>query len=128
MKIRTEQFNELAAVEIEKARVRPFLKMVPEFLYRKRAAGLPSLPDPDAAQAEVHRTSLEEVRGEMSSALESYGKQLSPAEMPPFDALKADLARYWETLRPALTWSPEERRRRAQRLAERPSHQGGRFS
>jgi len=51
MKIRTEEFNQLAAVEIEKARVRPFLKMVPEFLYRKRAAGLPSLPDPDAAQA-----------------------------------------------------------------------------
>ena len=68
------------------------------------------LLDPDAAQAEVHRASLEEVRGEMNSALESYKKQLTPAEMPPFDALKAELARYWETLRPALRWTPEERR------------------
>jgi L-lactate dehydrogenase complex protein LldF len=50
MKIRTEEFNQLAAVEIDKARVRPFLKMVPEFLLRKRTAGLPSLPDPEAAQ------------------------------------------------------------------------------
>jgi len=50
MKIRTEQFNELAAVEIDKARARPFLKMVPEFMYRIRNAGMPTLPDPPAAQ------------------------------------------------------------------------------
>ncbi|MDR3671497.1 MAG: lactate utilization protein B [Holophaga sp.] len=51
MKVRTEQFNALAAVEIDKARARPFLKMVPEFLLRKRADGLPSMPDAPAAQA-----------------------------------------------------------------------------
>jgi len=51
MKNRTEQFNELAAVEIDKARARPSLKMVPEFMFRIRAAGMPSLPDPAAAQA-----------------------------------------------------------------------------
>ncbi len=68
------------------------------------------LLDPDAARAEVHRAGLEEVRGEMNSALESYAKQSTPAEMPPFEALKVDLARYWETLRPALRWTPEERR------------------
>jgi L-lactate dehydrogenase complex protein LldF len=51
MMIRTEQFTRLAAAEIEKAKARPFLKMVPEFLYRKRTAGMTTLPDPAAAQA-----------------------------------------------------------------------------
>ena len=53
------------------------------------------LLDPDAARAEMHRASLEQARGEMNSALESYVKQLTPDEAPPFEALKADLARYW---------------------------------
>ena len=48
----------------------------------------------------------------MNSALESYVKQLTPDEAPPFEALKADLARYWETLGPALKWTPEQRRAR----------------
>ena len=70
------------------------------------------LLDPDAARAEMHRASLEQARGEMNSALESYARQLTPDETPPFDALKADLARYWETLGPALEWTPEQRRAR----------------
>jgi L-lactate dehydrogenase complex protein LldF len=51
MLISTQEFTELAKKEVEKARVRPFLKMVPHFLYQKRAAGLDTLPDAAAAQA-----------------------------------------------------------------------------
>ena len=45
----TEKFTELAQNGVEKARRKPFLKMVPHFLYEKRAIGLASLPDVAAA-------------------------------------------------------------------------------
>jgi len=51
MRISTEQFTELARQGVEKARARPFLKMVPHFLYQLREAGLATLPDAAAAQA-----------------------------------------------------------------------------
>jgi L-lactate dehydrogenase complex protein LldF len=51
MMISTEKFTELARDGVEKARRRPFLKMVPHFLYEKREAGLASLPDVAAAHA-----------------------------------------------------------------------------
>jgi L-lactate dehydrogenase complex protein LldF len=51
MQISTEKFTELAQQGVEKARARPFLKMVPHFLYQKREAGLATLPDAAAAQA-----------------------------------------------------------------------------
>ncbi|MHB8909577.1 MAG: lactate utilization protein B [Syntrophales bacterium] len=51
MLISTEKFTELARDGVEKARRRPFLKMVPHFLYEKREAGLQSLPDAAAAHA-----------------------------------------------------------------------------
>ena len=70
------------------------------------------LLDTDAGRAEGHRASLEQVRGEMQRALDSYGNQLAAAEVPQFDALKRELSRYWETLDPALKWSSAERRTR----------------
>jgi len=51
MRISTERFTELAAQEIEKARIRPSLKMVPHFLHEKREAVLATHPDAPAAQA-----------------------------------------------------------------------------
>jgi L-lactate dehydrogenase complex protein LldF len=51
VQISTEKFTELAKNGVEKARARPFLKMVPHFLYKKREAGLTSLPDAAAAHA-----------------------------------------------------------------------------
>ncbi len=40
------------------------------------------LLEPDPARAEVYRTSLEDVRKHMESALEFYGRQATPAEAP----------------------------------------------
>jgi len=51
MQISTEKFTELAKKGVEKARARPFLKMVPHFLYQMREAGLATLPEVSAAQA-----------------------------------------------------------------------------
>jgi len=51
MQVSTDKFTELAKNGVEKARARPFLKMVPHFLYQKREAGLATLPDAAAAHA-----------------------------------------------------------------------------
>lgn len=67
------------------------------------------LLEPDAAKAEAHRASLEQVRRETSSALESYGEPTTPERASQFAALKSELSQYWDTLGPALKWSAAER-------------------
>jgi len=51
MQVSTEKFTELVRREVEKARLRPALKMVPHFLHEKREAVLADHPDAPAAQA-----------------------------------------------------------------------------
>jgi L-lactate dehydrogenase complex protein LldF len=51
MRVSTDKFTELVRQEVEKARVRPALKMAPHFLHLKRQAVLATLPDAAAAQA-----------------------------------------------------------------------------
>jgi signal transduction histidine kinase len=70
------------------------------------------LLDPDTTKAEAYRANLEQVRGEMSSALESYRDRATPGGASQFGALKSELSQYWETLGPALKWSTAERRSR----------------
>src|ERR1700728_2310090 len=70
------------------------------------------LLDPDPAGAEAFRSSLEDVRKRMQSALEGYKQQLSPGERPQYSALDTELSRYWEVLRPVMNWDPAERRKR----------------
>ncbi|SRR5579884_759017 len=65
-------------------------------------------PDPD--RAETFRTSLEQVRKHMDSALELYGRQAARAELQHYSALRSELINYWETLAPILKWSASERR------------------
>ncbi len=69
------------------------------------------LLEPESARAEAYRASLEQVRGQMESALESYGRQIAPAESTHYTALRAELADYWGILAPIFRWTPEERRR-----------------
>ncbi len=69
------------------------------------------LLEPESARAETYRASLEQVRGQMESALESYGQQVAPAESTHYTALRAELANYWGILAPIFRWTPEERRR-----------------
>jgi L-lactate dehydrogenase complex protein LldF len=51
MQISTDKFTELAHEGVENAHARPFLKLVPHYLYQKREAGLATLPDAAAAHA-----------------------------------------------------------------------------
>lgn len=68
--------------------------------------------DPEPDRAETYRASVEAVRKEMESELESYGKQVQTGERVPYVALREELAKYWETIDPILKWGPEERRAR----------------
>ena len=60
------------------------------------------LLDPEPQRAEAYRTSLEEVRKEMDSALASYSGQMETA-------LRTELAGYWEIIRPILSWNAAQR-------------------
>jgi len=66
-------------------------------------------PEPERAQA--FGIGLQQVRQQMDSALESYGRQLAPAEVKHYTALGAELAQYWRVLAPVLQWDAVERRR-----------------
>jgi signal transduction histidine kinase len=68
--------------------------------------------DPEPGRAETYRSSVEAVRKQMESELESYGKQVQTGERVPYIALREELAKYWETIDPILKWGPEERRAR----------------
>ena len=69
------------------------------------------LLEPESARADSYRASLEQVRGQMESALESYGRQIAPEESTHYTTLRAELADYWGILAPIFRWTPEERRR-----------------
>jgi signal transduction histidine kinase len=69
------------------------------------------LLEPDSARADGYRTSLEEVRKHMESALEVYGRQTAPAEAQHYSALRTQLMNYWGILAPIFQWDPADRRR-----------------
>jgi len=68
------------------------------------------LLEPEASRAADYRASLEQVRKHMEASLESYGRQLAPAEAEHYASLRAELADYWSILAPIFRWTPEERR------------------
>ena len=69
------------------------------------------LLEPDQVRAEVYRTSLEDNRKHMESALQIYGQQASPQEVQHYSALKAELSDYWGILAPTFKWDPGQRNR-----------------
>lgn len=70
------------------------------------------LLEPEPARADTFRSSLEDVRVKMQSALNEYRQQLNADERPAYFALSTELNRYWEVLQPIMRWSAEERRAR----------------
>ncbi len=68
------------------------------------------LLEPEPERAETYRTSLEEIRRQMDSALESYGHQIGAEEFQHYTDLRTELDRYWQTLAPALQLDPAQRR------------------
>jgi signal transduction histidine kinase len=70
------------------------------------------LLDPDPDRAVAFGSSLAEVRRQMESGLESYGRQLSPGETRHYGALRNELSQYWATLEPIFGWDARTRRDR----------------
>jgi len=70
------------------------------------------LLEAEPARASTFRASLQEVRGQMESALASYAKQVEPGEKQHYTALRTELSQYWQTLDPILNWDAAERRGR----------------
>jgi signal transduction histidine kinase len=68
--------------------------------------------EPDAKNADAHRASLNQVRGEMDAALAEYARRLSPSEAAPYNVLTRELREYWRVLEPVLRWDANERRTR----------------
>jgi len=70
------------------------------------------LLEPDFERAESYRATLQKVRTEMDSALESYGSKLDPEQSRDYAALKIELAVYWDVLEPVLQLNNQERQRK----------------
>ncbi len=70
------------------------------------------LLEPDFERAESYRATLQKVRTEMDSALESYGSKLDPEQSRDYAALKIELAGYWDVLEPVLRLNNQERQRK----------------
>jgi signal transduction histidine kinase len=69
------------------------------------------LLEPDSERAEKSRGSLEQLRQQMQSALDRYGREIAPAQVRHYSALRAELGEYWRILMPVLQWDSAERRR-----------------
>jgi signal transduction histidine kinase len=66
------------------------------------------LLDPEPNRAEGYRTSLEQVKKEMDSALASYGA-IAEGDAAQNASLKTELADYWDVIHPILGWTAAER-------------------
>jgi signal transduction histidine kinase len=69
------------------------------------------LLEPDTGRADKSRISLEQLRQQMQSALDSYGREIASAQVKHYSALRAELGEYWRILVPVLQWDSAERRR-----------------
>ena len=69
------------------------------------------LLEPEPVRAETYRAGLEEVRRQMGSALESFGRQLEPDQTKYYAELSTELSNYWQVLGPIFKWDAGQRRR-----------------
>jgi signal transduction histidine kinase len=69
------------------------------------------LLEPETNRADKVRISLQQLRQQMRSALDSYRSQLTPAQVKHYSALRAELGEYWRLLVPVFQWDAAERKR-----------------
>lgn len=70
------------------------------------------LLEPDPSSAAGYRGDLDQVRADMTQAIEAYARLGVSAGTAPFSGLRAQLAEYWRVLEPAMAWRPDERHSR----------------
>ena len=69
------------------------------------------LLEPEPERADSYRASLEKLRKQMETALQSYGRQVAPLEEQHYSALTEELSQYWMILAPIFKWDSMERHR-----------------
>lgn len=69
------------------------------------------LLEADPALADAHRKELDNARQQIQSTVTAYGRLLRPEERAPFQGFVRELEAYFESLRPALEWNADQRRR-----------------
>jgi signal transduction histidine kinase len=74
------------------------------------------LLEPDPAKAEQSRLALADTRGQIQSLASLPSPQSDPAAQSMQDALRREIAEYWRTLDPVLTWSAQERHQEGYRF------------
>ena len=68
------------------------------------------LLESDHARAEGYRYEFERTRERIEYGIAQYRRILHPEEVVPFQYLSRELSQYFDALKPALRWNPEERR------------------
>ncbi len=66
--------------------------------------------EPDPTLADLHRKELEAAHSRINTSTAAYARILLPEEHLPFEQFVSELHRYFDSLDPALTWSPAQRR------------------
>ncbi len=74
------------------------------------------LLEPDPAKAEQSRLALADTRGQIQSMASLPSPQSDPAAQSMQDALRREIAEYWRTLDPVLTWNAQERHKEGYRF------------
>jgi Four helix bundle sensory module for signal transduction len=69
------------------------------------------LLEPDQARADLHRNELHDTQIRIDSMIREYGAIRRPEERVQFDRFVAEVASYFESLRPAVQWNAAERRK-----------------
>lgn len=68
-----------------------------------------SLLAPESSGARAQLASLDSLRKDIGSALDTYAQSLEPDEKTPFQALRNEIDAYWKVLDRTFAWTPEER-------------------
>jgi signal transduction histidine kinase len=74
------------------------------------------LLETDRDKAEESRTALMDAHGRMQSLLAGIAPFSGAGVQDNFEALKREIADYWQTMEPVLSWSPDERRQKGYRF------------
>lgn len=74
------------------------------------------LLEPDPVKAEQSRLALADTRGQIQSMASLPSPPSDPAAQSMQDALRREIAEYWRTLDPVLTWNAQERHKQGYRF------------
>jgi signal transduction histidine kinase len=68
------------------------------------------LLDPDPARADTHRAELDGARARLGVLMNSYQAVLQTNEQIPFERFRKEVTVYFDSLKPALEWTPSQRK------------------